>query len=94
MYPIHLFILVSILQVINSITISSNVLIINIIMHLLGNQLIIHGLSHQNGLRFYFPISQVKIPFDDEASTEEIDEFVHSLMILRVFFLILPILNF
>ncbi|CAJ0830872.1 9470_t:CDS:2, partial [Entrophospora sp. SA101] len=49
----------------------------------IGDRLILHGLVHETGVKYYLPITEAKIPFRDE-SVEEIEEFVHILMTLRV----------
>ncbi|CAG8684626.1 1656_t:CDS:2, partial [Dentiscutata heterogama] len=43
---------------------------------------VIHGLSREKGIKFYFPIIKAKIPFHNET-VDEVEEFVHALLILR-----------
>ncbi|CAJ0644342.1 5009_t:CDS:2 [Entrophospora sp. SA101] len=51
-------------------------------INIAGDRLILHGLVHETGVKYYLPITEAKIPFRDE-SVEEIEEFVHILMTLR-----------
>ncbi|CAG8680902.1 15163_t:CDS:2, partial [Cetraspora pellucida] len=51
-------------------------------INIAGKYIEIHGLIHENGIKYYLPILQTKIPFEDE-SVDEVEEFVHALLILR-----------
>ena len=43
----------------------------------------IHGLIKEKGIKYHLPVVKAKIPLDKE-SVEEIEEFVHALLVLRV----------
>jgi len=43
----------------------------------------VYGLIREKNIKFYLPISRAKIPFDKE-SVEEVEEFIHALLTLRV----------
>ncbi|CAG8708985.1 12526_t:CDS:2, partial [Dentiscutata heterogama] len=51
-------------------------------VNIAGNKFILHGLVQEKGIKYYLPIAKAKIPFCDE-SLEEVEEFVHTLLILR-----------
>ncbi|CAG8847460.1 12391_t:CDS:2, partial [Gigaspora margarita] len=44
--------------------------------------IVIHGLSRENGIKFYFPIIKAKIPFHN-APLDEVEDFIHALLVLR-----------
>nr|CAG8610088.1 15868_t:CDS:2 [Entrophospora candida] len=47
-----------------------------------GEYLVIHGLAREGGVKYYLPVSKVKIPLNME-SVEEVEEFIHALLTLR-----------
>ncbi|CAG8755579.1 15406_t:CDS:2, partial [Racocetra persica] len=51
-------------------------------VNIAGEYIVIHGLVWEKDVRYYLPIARAKIPFNNE-STEEVEEFIHSLMVLR-----------
>ncbi|RIB07780.1 hypothetical protein C2G38_2112804 [Gigaspora rosea] len=51
-------------------------------VNIAGKYLKIHGLIKEKGVKYYLPIIKAKIPLDEET-TEEVEEFVHALLVLR-----------
>ncbi|CAG8748008.1 10472_t:CDS:2, partial [Dentiscutata heterogama] len=51
-------------------------------VNIAGKYLEIHGLIKESGIKYYLPVVKAKIPLDNE-SFEEVEEFVHALLILR-----------
>jgi hypothetical protein len=54
-------------------------------VNIAGECIEIHGLVHEKGVKYYFPVSRAKISFHKE-SAEEVEEFIHALLTLRVRF--------
>ena len=52
-------------------------------INIAGKYLEIHGLIKEKGIKYHLSVVKAKIPLDKE-SVEEIEEFVHALLVLRV----------
>ena len=52
-------------------------------VNIAGEYIEVYGLIREKNIKFYLPISRAKIPFDKE-SVEEVEEFIHALLTLRV----------
>ena len=52
-------------------------------VNIAGEYIEIHGLIREKGVKYYLPVSRAKIPFRKE-SAEEVEEFIHALLTLRV----------
>ena len=52
-------------------------------INIAGKYLEIHGLIMEKEIKYYLPVVKAKIPLGKE-SVEEIEEFVHALLVLRV----------
>lgn len=52
-------------------------------VNIAGKYLEIHGLIMEKEVKYHLPVIKAKIPLDKE-SVEEIEEFVHALLVLRV----------
>ena len=51
--------------------------------YIAGKYLEIHGLIMEKEIKYHLPVVKAKIPLGKE-SVEEIEEFVHALLVLRV----------
>jgi len=54
-------------------------------INIAGEYIEIYGLVHKKDIKYYFLVSRVKIPFY-KKSVKEVEEFIHTLMILQVRF--------
>ena len=54
-------------------------------VNIAGECIKIHGLVREKSVKYYFSILRAKIPFHKE-SAEEVEEFIHALLTLRVRF--------
>ncbi len=52
-------------------------------INIVSKYLKIHGLIKEKGIKYHLPVIKAKIPLSKE-SVEEVEEFVHALLVLRV----------
>ena len=55
-------------------------------VNIAGDEIIIHGLIHNKGVKYYIPITKAKILLRTE-SVKEVEDFVHVLMTIWGVFL-------
>ena len=52
-------------------------------INITGEYFVFHGLIRKNKVNFYLPVSRAKIPLS-EKTVDEVEDFIHTLLILRV----------
>ena len=55
-------------------------------VNIASDEIIVHGLIHNKGVKYYIPITKAKIPLRTE-SVKEVEDFVHVLMTIWGVFL-------